>query len=245
MDSKDTLAKSGIMAKLRNRKGFSLIEMAIVLVIIGIIIAAIIKGQDLITNSQAKKVVSAVSSWRNLTLAFLDRNGRFPGDQQKNGVIGDQLVATGTAENGAANSAVAELAPIMENVPDNPIIVGSTSFYVYMGNTTGPNGARNAILVCGDSACANVFTDNQLEIIKTIDTSLDGGADAGMGSFRAVTTAPTLDPVAPALAGAVNGRWSATFTAAGVVSVPNTVAGTSTAWASGPRAAVWLFDKNY
>ena len=54
MEPMDTLTKPGIMAKLRNRRGFSLIEMAIVLVIIGIIIGAIIKGQDLMLNSRAK-----------------------------------------------------------------------------------------------------------------------------------------------------------------------------------------------
>jgi prepilin-type N-terminal cleavage/methylation domain-containing protein len=255
MDSMKALKQPGIMAKLWNSKGFSLIEMAIVLVIIGVIIGAIIKGQDLIANSQAKKVISAVSTWRNLTVTFLDRNGRFPGDQNKNGIIGDQVLAAGPPavieETGAAASAISELTTtgVMTTVPANPVIVGSTSFWVYIGNTSAGTVpvARNAILVCGNAGCSSVFTSDQMEIIKAMDTSFDGSSDAGTGVFRAVTAAPTLVPVGAAL----TGTWmAATFSAAGVVSAVNTTAGTAnTAWdttaGTGHKAAVWLFDKPY
>lgn len=40
----------------RRVKGFTLVELAIVLVIIGIILGAILKGQDLIAQSRAKRV---------------------------------------------------------------------------------------------------------------------------------------------------------------------------------------------
>ena len=57
--------------------GFTLIEMAIVLVVIGLIIGAVLKGQDLIANARAKKYANfarqaEVSQW-----AYFDRNGRF------------------------------------------------------------------------------------------------------------------------------------------------------------------------
>lgn len=247
MEPMGTPVKPAMMARLRNRKGFSLIEMAIVLVIIGIIIGAIIKGQDLIANANAKKVISATSTWRNLAMTFLDRNGRFPGDENKNGLIGDQVAAVGPPvvleEQTAPTSAIAELGPVMETAPANPFVVGSTSFWVYMGNTTtAGSGARNAILVCGSVDCATAFTADQLEIIKAMDTAYDGSADAGLGNFRAVTAVATLAPAAPALAGT---RMSASFSGAGVVSAVNTTAGTATAWATTHTAAVWLFDKPY
>src|ERR1035437_5774725 len=87
MEPMDTLKKPAMMVRLRNSKGFSLVEMAIVLVIIGVIIGAIVKGQDLIVNSRAKQVTSAASTWRNLAMPFMDRNGRLPGDGAKTGII--------------------------------------------------------------------------------------------------------------------------------------------------------------
>ncbi|NPA58431.1 MAG: prepilin-type N-terminal cleavage/methylation domain-containing protein, partial [Aquificae bacterium] len=44
------------MKEKHKQKGFTLIELAIVLVIIGIILGAILKGQELIKNAQAKRV---------------------------------------------------------------------------------------------------------------------------------------------------------------------------------------------
>ncbi|PIX86479.1 MAG: prepilin-type cleavage/methylation domain-containing protein, partial [Nitrospirae bacterium CG_4_10_14_3_um_filter_53_41] len=39
----------------KNNKGFTLVELAIVLVIIGIILGAVLKGQELITNAKTKR----------------------------------------------------------------------------------------------------------------------------------------------------------------------------------------------
>lgn len=255
MELMTPLKKPGCMAKLRNSKGFSLIEMAIVLVIIGIIIGAIIKGQDLIANSHAKKVISAVSTVRNLTETFRDRNGRFPGDEGKNGIIGDQPAVAAAAgppivlavdeEQTAPTSAIAEIAATMDNAPTNPIVVGSTSFWVYVGSTTAGTVPvdRNAILICGAVDCATVFTTDQVEIIKAMDTAFDGTADSGLGNFRAVTAAITLQPAAPLVVGT---RTAASFSGAGVVSAPNTTTpAAGVPWAVGPLAAVWLFDKSY
>ncbi|OQX60204.1 MAG: hypothetical protein B5M56_11265 [Desulfococcus sp. 4484_241] len=41
----------------RNNRGFTLIEMAIVLIIIGIILGAVVKGKDLIRSGEQKKVL--------------------------------------------------------------------------------------------------------------------------------------------------------------------------------------------
>ena len=40
----------------RNEKGFTLVELAIVLVIIGIILGAVLKGQELINSAKIKRV---------------------------------------------------------------------------------------------------------------------------------------------------------------------------------------------
>ena len=236
-----TQKKPTFIGKLRNSRGFSLVEMAIVMVIIGVIIAAIVKGQDLIVNSQAKQLTSAVSTWRNLTMAFYDRNGRMPGDEGKNGIIGD--TTAGVTEQTAANSAIAEITATMQNAPANPVVVGSSSFWVYIGSTTTTNsGDRNAILVCGNALCSAAFTSDQLEMIKALDTAFDGSADAGLGQFRSVTATPTF---IPAVIGAANGRAATTFSTTGVVPDTNTTVGAATPWPATAQGAIWLFDKPF
>ncbi len=58
-----------------NAKGFTLIELAIVLVIIGIILGAVMKGQDLIENARHKKFANNVKQFEVLTWGFMDRKG--------------------------------------------------------------------------------------------------------------------------------------------------------------------------
>ena len=67
--------------KIRNNKGFSLIEIAVVLIIIGIIIGAIVKGRDIIRSGEQKKVYTKfVNGWNLAYLTFYDRTGKILGD---------------------------------------------------------------------------------------------------------------------------------------------------------------------
>lgn len=241
-DSMNAKSNTNFLPKVSNNKGFTLIEMAIVLVIIGIILGAVVKGQDLVTNAQAKQVTSAVNTWRNLAYAYLDRNGRLPGDSGRDGVIGNPA-----AELADTTSSIAEIVTTMQNAPVNPVIIGSMSFWLYFGNTAAAAATpgRNCLVVCKDAACAVAFTANELEIVKAVDTALDGVADGGLGQFRAVTTAPTLTALA-----AITGRTNSVATV--VTAVDATAAGVSStvtpanAWAAGvTKAAVWAFDRPF
>ncbi len=227
MDSMETPKKLGIMAKLRNRKGFSLIEMAIVLVIIGIIIAAIVKGQDLMANARAKQLTSAVSTYRTLAMAFLDRNGRFPGagpnDLAAN--VNSGMIVAFTSY----SSPTKELQRSMVNRPPQPIVIGSLQFYVFLGHTTGvATTGRNVIAVCKDATCGTAFTADELELIKVVDNSFDGDADAGAGQIRGASTIT------------ITGDYVAAAT------VVNTIAtGTVIPWTTAHKAAIWAFDRPF
>lgn len=63
-----------------SQSGFTLVELSIVLVIIGLIIGGVLKGQELIGNAQIKNVVSQAQAYRAATVAFRDKYGALPGD---------------------------------------------------------------------------------------------------------------------------------------------------------------------
>ncbi len=69
-------------------KGFTLVELAIVLVIIGIILGSILKGQELIKNAKVKRMINDMRSLEAMIWTYYDRKKRFPGDCNQNGIIG-------------------------------------------------------------------------------------------------------------------------------------------------------------
>ncbi len=74
----------------QNQKGFTLVEIAIVLVIIGLLLGGVLKGQELITNSKIKAVTGDLEGITAAYYAYQDRTGRIPGWNDTNdGQIND------------------------------------------------------------------------------------------------------------------------------------------------------------
>ena len=70
-----------MLKSIRNTKGFTLIEMAIVLVIIGIILGAVLKGQELINSAKSKRIYTDVQGVAAGIYTYMDKYGtRLPGD---------------------------------------------------------------------------------------------------------------------------------------------------------------------
>jgi prepilin-type N-terminal cleavage/methylation domain-containing protein len=61
-------------------KGFTLVELAIVLMIIGLLIGGILKGQELITNARILTVTRQLKSYEAAIITFQDAYGALPGD---------------------------------------------------------------------------------------------------------------------------------------------------------------------
>ncbi len=71
----------------KGQRGFTLIELAIVLVIIGLLFAMIIKGRQLIDNAKVKNIIAQINKIKTAMTIYYDRYGHYPGDSNQNGVI--------------------------------------------------------------------------------------------------------------------------------------------------------------
>lgn len=63
-----------------SEKGFTLVELAIVMIIIGLLIGGILKGQELINNSRVTATVSQAKAIEAGLGSFRDKYAGFPGD---------------------------------------------------------------------------------------------------------------------------------------------------------------------
>lgn len=66
---------------LRKQAGFTLVEIAIVLVIIGLLLGGVLKGQELINSAKIKNMINDIRSTSTFVAGYQDRFRAFPGDQ--------------------------------------------------------------------------------------------------------------------------------------------------------------------
>lgn len=102
--------------------GFTLVEIAIVLVIVGLLLAGVLKGQELIENSRVKSAASEINGVSAANNAYRDRFRALPGD--------DGVLATLQARGGSwANITVAG---------NNNGLLAVTQAQVFAGGGEGP-----------------------------------------------------------------------------------------------------------
>jgi len=65
---------------MNRQRGFTLVEIAIVLVIIGLLIGGILRGRTFIENAKIKNVIKSAESITAAIYAYQDRYGFLPGD---------------------------------------------------------------------------------------------------------------------------------------------------------------------
>ena len=78
--------------------GFTLIEAAVVLVVIGLILGVVLQGQSLIHNAEYRSFKSQISDYQSAYYAFRDRYNALPGDMtesEANARLEDGLNAGG------------------------------------------------------------------------------------------------------------------------------------------------------
>lgn len=80
-------------------RGFSLVELSVVLVLIGIALGAVLKGEELIMNARIKSVISEVQGLSSAYNRFYEKYQQMPGDD----AVATSEIPGCTAENNCAN----------------------------------------------------------------------------------------------------------------------------------------------
>ncbi|MGE4299411.1 MAG: prepilin-type N-terminal cleavage/methylation domain-containing protein [Desulfovibrionaceae bacterium] len=159
--------REAIRKRKAGQAGFTLIEMAIVLIIIGLVIGAVLKGQDLISNARGKRFASYMRSYEVAEWTYYDRFGTF-------------MNATATL-----SAQVPSFSPNLR--------LGSSSFYPRIGLTS--TGSRMVLLLCKDedATLATTFTTDEVNFARALDTAIDTEADAASGKVFAITSGSVWD----------------------------------------------------
>src|SRR6266511_487407 len=107
----------------RQQTGFTLIEIAIVLVIIGLLLGGVLKGQELITGARVRNLISQQDGVKAAYFGFLDRFRALPGDYSNasaniTGIstAGACADATAGAGNGNGNGQISAAGPAYESI---------------------------------------------------------------------------------------------------------------------------------
>ncbi|MDR1236493.1 MAG: prepilin-type N-terminal cleavage/methylation domain-containing protein [Holosporaceae bacterium] len=88
----------------RRNRGFSLIEVAIAVVVIGLIAGFALKGKELINSVKLRSVIDQVNTFRIAIQGFTDRYGALPGDfSAAREMISDSL------QNGSGNGNISSV----------------------------------------------------------------------------------------------------------------------------------------
>lgn len=73
---------TNVLNTVREEKGFTLVELAVVMIIIGLLIGGILKGQEMIANAQITSTVAQAKAMDAATSTFRDQYDALPGDMR-------------------------------------------------------------------------------------------------------------------------------------------------------------------
>ena len=186
--------------QLSKQKGFTLVEIAIVLVIVGLLIGGVLKGQEMITNAKLKRVESDNAGIAAAMFSYQDRYLQLPGDDGDAGsrfdiyiAYANPLIANGDGDGvigaglddwanvvlqgaWAAGATVDETSKFFAHLRAASLIPGGGAEDVARLNNAygGLIGIQNGSLDI--SATVTIFGQIEGTIARILETRLDDGA---------------------------------------------------------------------
>ena len=148
------------------KKGFTLVELSIVLVIIGLLTGGILVGQSLIESAQMSKTVRMIGQFDSALILFKDKYKSLPGDSKFFGGDGNGAItrvphtAPSRRDNNVFQHEIANfwgglLPDQYENIPQ-----GSTAIPVPKLNAPEvPMGIKNTVFVVGATGTGGFVAD--------------------------------------------------------------------------------------
>lgn len=197
----------------KRQTGFTLIEIAIVLVIIGLLLGGVLKGQELITSARVRNMISQQDGVKAAFFGFQDRFRAFPGDYT-GAVTNITGISTTNCNGGLGNGngrveAGDEARLVWEHMSKAGFITGTYTCTATDSATAIPVNPYGIYLqviydgVYGATGAAtrhNVKTGAQIpvEIISEMDRKIDDGAPNTGGFQFSLFAGNGTAPAAPA-----------------------------------------------
>ena len=201
------------MTTMNKQRGFTLIEIAIVLVIIGLLLGGVLKGQELITSARVRNLITQQDGIKAAYFGFQDRYKALPGDYaQATNNIKDATVngnGNGQIEQAAAGGVATEDIAVWEHLSRSGFITGTYTHSGTYAATSAPTNPYNMFLVMrfdavySDTGTAaprhNLKTGNQVpsDILAEVDRKVDDGNPL-TGTVRFTTLSATGTAADPA-----------------------------------------------
>ena len=182
----------------KSESGFTLIEIAIVLVIIGLLLGGVLKGQELITGARVRNLIQQQDGVKAAYFGFLDRYRALPGDYKtaSTTIPGSATNGNGDGQIKDISSGVAETVLAWEHLAKSGFINGSYVYATAPSDSSNPKNPYAAFMqlafddVYGDPAATssstppkpsarhNLKTGAQIpvEIVAELDRKVDDGA---------------------------------------------------------------------